>query len=127
MLPNITADSGGEYTCVVSNFAGSHNDSTFLFVYPYFLSHPGDMQVSFGSVLLLTCDALGFPSPDYLWQRTDGMQIMDDAVINGRVLNITLESGDGGEYFCTASGRGIIIQSQNAFVMVLTGIIIKFN
>jgi hypothetical protein len=118
-LPNVTADRGGEYTCVVSNLAGSHSTSTFLFVYPYFLSHPGDMQVSFGSVLLLTCDAVGFPNPEYLWQRTDGMQIMGDAVVDGRVLNITLESGDEGEYYCTALGRGMTIQSQNA---VLTGI-----
>jgi hypothetical protein len=120
MIPNVTADSGGEYTCVVSNLAGSHNDSTFLFVHPYFLSHPGDMQVSRGSVLLLTCDAAGFPSPEYLWQRADEMHIMGNAAIDRRVLNITVKSGDEGEYFCTASSGRISIQSQNAIV---TGIV----
>jgi hypothetical protein len=116
MLPNITVDSGGEYTCVVSNIAGSHSASTFLFVYPYFLSHPGDVQVSLSSVILLTCDAVGFPSPEYLWQRVDGMQIMGNAVIDRRDLNITAKLGDEGEYYCIAFGRGISPQSQNAIV-----------
>jgi hypothetical protein len=117
----ITADSGGEYTCVVSNLAGSHNTSTFLFVYPYFLSHPGDVQVSLGSLILLTCDAVGFPSPEYLWQRVDEMQIMGSAVIDRRDLNTTAKLGDEGEYYCTAFGRGISIQSQSAFVTGIVG------
>jgi hypothetical protein len=115
---NITAYSGGEYTCVVSNPAGSHSASTFLFVYPYFLSHPSDMQVSLGSALLLTCDAVGFPSPQYRWQRADGMQIMGDTLIERRVLNKTAGSGDGGEYFCIAFSRGMSIQSHNALISV---------
>jgi hypothetical protein len=88
-LPNITADSGGEYTCVVSNFRGNHSANTFLFVYPYFSYHPGSMEVSAGSVILLTCGAVGFPSPEYLWQRADGREITDDVVYNRRVLEIT--------------------------------------
>jgi hypothetical protein len=119
MILKITADNGGEYTCVVSNLAGSHNASTFLFVYPYFLSHPGDVQVSLGSVILLTCDAVGFPSPEYLWQRVDGMH-MGNAVNDRRDLNIIAKLGDEGDYYCTAFGRGISIQSQNAIV---TGIV----
>jgi hypothetical protein len=115
---NITAESGGEYTCVVSNPAGSHKASTFLFVYPYFLSHPDDVEVTLGSALLLICDAVGFPSPQYLWQRTDGMQIMGTTSIERRVLFITAGSGDGGEYFCVAFGRGTRIQSHNAIISV---------
>jgi hypothetical protein len=122
LILNITADSGGEYTCVVSNPVGSHSTSTFLFVYPYFLSHPGFVQVSLGSMLLLTCDAVGFPSPEYIWQRANGMQIMGDTVIHERVLNITAKSGDEGAYYCIAFGRGMNIQSQNAIVIV-TGIV----
>jgi hemicentin len=116
MIFQITAENGGEYTCVVSNLAGSHNTSTFLFVYPYFLSHPGDVEVSLGSIILLTCDAVGFPSPEYTWQRADGMSIMSDSDIDGRVLNTTVEFGDEGEYYCIALGRGLSIQSQNAIV-----------
>jgi hypothetical protein len=120
-LFNITTDSGGEYTCVVSNPAGSHKASTFLFVYPYFLSHPGDVQVSLGSMIFLTCDAVGFPSPDYLWTRADGRIIRSD-VSDGRVLNITdAQFEDGGGYSCHASGRGLGLQSQD---LVISGITI---
>jgi hypothetical protein len=115
-LPNITADSGGEYTCVVSNFHGTDKASTFLFVYPYFLSHPGDVQVSLGSMILLTCDAVGFPNPEYLWTRVDGRIIRSD-VSDGRVLNITnVLFGDGGGYYCNASGRGMSFQSQGSII-----------
>jgi hypothetical protein len=117
-LPNITADSGGEYTCVVSNPAGNHNASasTFLFVYPYFLSHPGDVQVTLGSTILLTCDAVGFPNPEYLWTRDDRRIIRSD-VKEGRVLNITdAQFGDGGGYSCIASGRRRSFQSYGSII-----------
>jgi hypothetical protein len=120
-LPKITADSGGEYTCVVTNPAGSHNMSTFLFVYPYFLSHPGDVQVSLGSTILLTCDAVGFPNPEYLWTRADGRTIRSD-VSDRRVLNIIdVLFGDGGEYYCHASGRGMSLQSQGSIISGING------
>jgi hypothetical protein len=119
-IRNITAESGGEYTCVVTNLAGSHNISTFLFVYPYFLSQPGVVQIFLGSVILVTCDAVGFPSPGFFWQRADGMIIRDNA-IDGKVLNITAKSGDGGEYYCIAFGRGLTILSQNALVTGIVG------
>jgi hypothetical protein len=117
-LFNITADSGGEYTCVVTNPAGSHKASTFLFVYPYFLSHPGDMQVTLGSMILLTCDAVGFPTPEYLWIHANERIIRSDI----RILNITnVLFEDGGGYSCNASGRGMTVQSQHS---ILTGILI---
>jgi titin len=114
-LYNITADSGGEYTCIISSDIGSDKTSTFLFVYPYFVSHPVDMQVSFGSELQLTCDAIGFPSPKYLWQRADGRKISGD--VKNRVLNIhSAQIGDAGEYYCYASGRGRSIKSQSSII-----------
>jgi hypothetical protein len=120
-LFNITADSGGEYTCVVTNPAGSHKTSTFLFVYPYFISHPGDVQVFLGSMIILACDAVGFPNPEYLWTRADGRIIRSD-VSDGRILNITdAQFGDGGRYSCHASGRGMSLQSQDS---IISGIII---
>jgi hypothetical protein len=121
----ITADSGGEYTCVVSYPASSltARASTFLFVYPYFLTHPGDMQVSLGSVIQLTCDAVGFPNPEYLWTRADRRIIRSD-VIDERVLNITdVRFGDGGEYSCNASGRGMSFQSRGSNI---TGILLLY-
>jgi hypothetical protein len=114
-LSNITADSGREYTCVVTNPAGSHNTSTFLFVYPYFVSHPGEMLVSVDDMILLTCGAMAFPNPDYLWQRADEGEIRGDRM--SRVLNIsTVQFGDEGEYSCNATANGITVQSANGII-----------
>jgi hypothetical protein len=65
-LPNITTSTGGMYTCIVSNIAGNDSASTFVFVDPYFVSQPNSHH---GTTVVLICDALSFPDPQYLWQR----------------------------------------------------------
>ena len=118
-LPNVTASTGGVYTCMVSNIAGSHNASTFVFIFPYFINHPHSEEVSVGSAVLLICDAASFPSPDYLWQRSDSGNISNDIVTNERNLSISsVEYGDEGGYFCTASAREDSVPSNTA---ILTG------
>jgi hypothetical protein len=118
-IPNITADHGGEYTCVVTNYLGSHNDSTFLFVYPYFRSQPpGDLEVPLGTGILLICDAMAFPYTEleYVWIRVvDGS---DSRVIDGRILNITnaqLED-EGSEYYCIVTAKGKMLRSQSSIM-----------
>ena len=116
-LPNVTASTGGVYTCMVSNIAGSNNASTFLFIFPYFLNHPRSDNVSVGYSVLLICDAASFPSPDYLWQRSDGGNISNDIVTNERNLSISsVEYGDEGGYFCTISARENSVSSNIAIV-----------
>ena len=118
-LPNVTASTGGIYTCIVSNVAGSSNASTFVFIYPYFINHPHSDEVSVGSEVLLICDAASFPSPDYLWQRTDGVNISNDIVTNERNLSISsIAYGDEGGYFCTVSAREDSVPSN---IAILTG------
>ena len=115
--PNVTASTGGFYTCMVSNIAGSNNASTFVFIFPYFINHPHSDEVSIGSAVLLICDAASFPSPDYSWQRSDGMNIRNDIVTNERNLNISsVKYGDEGGYFCTVSAQEDSIQSNIAIV-----------
>jgi hypothetical protein len=115
MLPNVTASTGGMYTCIVSNNAGNDSASTFLFVDPYFVSHPSSHQVSIGATVLLICDALSFPNPEYLWQHSGGGSINSGS----RTLNISnVQYGDEGEYFCNASTLGTTIQSRSG---LLTG------
>ena len=117
MLPNVTATTGGMYTCVVTNIAGSNNASTFVFIFPYFINHPHSDEVSVGSAVVLICDAVSFPSPDYLWQRSDGGNISSDTVINERNLSISrVEYGDEGGYFCNALVGEDSVQSQIAIV-----------
>ena len=116
-LSNVTASTGGVYTCMVSNMAGSNNASTFIFIFPYFINHPHSDEVSVGSAVLLICDAASFPSPDYLWQRTDGGNISTDIMVNQRNLNISsVEYGDEGGYFCTVSAREDSVASNIAIV-----------
>ena len=116
-LPDVTASTGGVYTCAVSNIAGRSNASTFVFINPYFINHPRNIEVSVGSAVLLICDAASFPSPDYLWQRADGVNIRNDTVTNERNLSISsVEYGDEGGYFCTALAREGSLQSDIAIV-----------
>ena len=116
-LPNVTASTGGIYTCMVSNIAGSNNASTFVFIFPYFINQPHNDEVSVGSSVLLICDAASFPSPDYLWQRSDGQNISNRIVTNERNLSISsVKYGDEGGYFCTASAREDSVASNIAIV-----------
>ena len=116
-LSNVTASTGGIYTCMVSNIAGGSNASTFVFIFPYFIDHPRSHEVSVGSSVLLICDAVSFPSPDYLWQRSDGENISNDIAINEKNLSISsVEYGDEGGYFCNASAGEGSVQSQIAIV-----------
>ena len=116
-LQNVTASTGGVYTCMVSNIAGSNSASTFVFIFPYFINHPHSNEVSVGSAVLLICDAASFPSPDYLWQRSDGEIIRNDIVTNERNLSISnVEYGDEGGYFCTVSAREDYIPSNIVIV-----------
>ena len=118
-LPNVTASTGGIYTCMISNIAGSYNASTFVFIFPYFINHPRNDEASVGSAVLLICDAASFPSPDYLWERSDGMNIRNDTVTYERNLSISsVEYGDEGGYFCNVSAGEGSVQSQ---IAILTG------
>ena len=116
-LPNVTADTGGKYTCNVftRGLASPQSTiSTFLLVNPYFVSHPGDVQASVGNRVVLICDAEAFPSPGYLWHRVDGMEIRNDVVSNGRNLVIpSVQLGDLGDYYCTVSSSTLTVQSES--------------
>ena len=49
-LMDIDASSGGIYTCTVSNLAGNDSATTTLYVAPYFVIHPGNVETSNSSV-----------------------------------------------------------------------------
>ena len=126
--PFVIVTTGGVYTCKVSNLAGNHNASTFLFVYPYIVSDPLSVYVSTGSAVVLTCGAEAFPNPEYLWVRPDGRNISGENF--GRNLSISIiEYGDEGEYYCNASGMGETAMSESAIItgtcMVVTSAIIS--
>ena len=116
-LSNVVVSTGGIYSCVVSNDAGSDSADTFVFVQPYFLSQPNDTLTSVNFSFGLICDAVAFPSPDYLWQRVDGRDIRDGVNANQKYFYISsLEFGDEGEYFCSSTSNGVTVQSHNVLL-----------
>ena len=61
---DIDASSGGVYTCIVSNAAGSDSASTTLYVAPYIVTPLEEQTLTTnGSNVNISCDADGFPSP----------------------------------------------------------------
>lgn len=117
MLTNVTASSGGIYTCVASNVAGSDSASTFLYISPYFITEPMDTQTSNEASASLMCEAGAFPSPEYQWGRVDEELIRYEITTNTRILTFNpVMFGDEGGYYCTASSLGVTIQSLDAIL-----------
>lgn len=116
----IPASTGGMYTCVVSNKAGNHSASTFVFVYPHIIMHPPEIvMTSANSSILLICDAESFPYPEYLWLRVGNGSFREEIETSSRNLNISsVQFGDEGGYYCIASARGRTVQLQ---IVVITG------
>ena len=116
-LTNVNASTGGMYTCVVTNAAGSDSDSTFLFIAPYFITQPVDEETSNGSSVTLQCVAEAFPSPSYLWARTNEGQIREGLLIDEDTLVFSpVLYGDVGEYYCNATSRNEVERSQDAIL-----------
>ena len=101
-LPDVTVSAGGLYSCIVSNAAGNHSASTFLFVFPYFLEQPVEVVLtSARSSFNISCLAMAFPQPEYQWERVEGREIRMDVITNMSVLTIySLQFGDEGSYYC---------------------------
>ncbi|XP_064486240.1 cell adhesion molecule Dscam1-like isoform X3 [Ornithodoros turicata] len=109
----VTAEDNGNYTCVVSNSAGSDRFTAHLLVTaaPVWLSEPKDTDAVQGGHLVLSCDAAGFPKPRVTWK----MQIGSSDLItlhpvgrrkiydNGTLVIESVESDDGGIYQCDVS------------------------
>ena len=114
-LPDIMASTGGTYSCVVSNDAGNHSASTYLFVSPYFLEQPVEsVHTSNGSTFNISCVAEAFPEPEYRWGHEDGRDIRMEILVNTTVFVISrIQFGDEGNYYCniTSNNNGIVSRS----------------
>ena len=106
-LPDVTVSAGGIYSCVVSNAAGNHSTSTFLFVFPYFLEQPVEVVLtSAGSSFNISCLAAAFPQPEYRWGRVDGKEIRMEILTNVSILTISsVQFGDEGSYYCIVTSN----------------------
>ena len=146
-LTGINSTSGGEYTCIVSNIAGSDTDSTFLYVHPYIIMAPElNIYTMDGEYVSIECIVDGFPTPNVTWESL-GLELGDLETSNpgngisgsgmegeGRVelvefdngpLEFSLVSfGDEGYYQCVVSAQtpeGITLETVTSQPTLMTG------
>ena len=123
---DIDASSGGSYTCTVSNLAGNDSVTTTLYVTPYFVTHPENVNTSNNSEVNITCLAESFPDPEYVWTRDGDSALVRDGVVMVDMSNNLgfrpVVFGDEGVYICVASiAIDMIVQTQSSNPAVLTG------
>ena len=113
-LNDVDASTGGLYTCVVTNAAGNDSASTYVFIAPYFISQPMNEEVTNGSSVTLQCVAEAFPSPSYLWARTDGLPVREGLVTTTSLFIFNpVHFGDEGNYSCNATSRDEFARSHD--------------
>ena len=116
-LANVNASTGGMYTCVVTNAAGSDSDSTFLFIAPYFITEPVDEETTNGSSVTFQCVAEAFPSPSYQWARTDGQPVREELIMNASSLMFNpVLFGDEGDYYCNVTSRDEVASTTDVTI-----------
>lgn len=76
LIPSITADHAGNYTCVSRNGYGSDSYSAVLSVVspPIWLTTLKDIAMSNDKSVTLNCNATGHPKPTVHWTRDGGMR-----------------------------------------------------
>ena len=111
ILLGVTDATGGVYSCIVSNAAGNHSASTFLFVSPYFLEQPVEVILtSAESSFNVSCLAAAFPPPEYQWGRLQGKEIRMEIIANESILAVSsVQFGDEGSYYCIVTSNGLNI------------------
>ena len=98
----ITASSGGDYTCSVSNAAGNDSASTTLYVAPYIVTPLEEQTLTTnGSNVNINCDAAGFPNPTVNWVNLTDMRLFDTSLLQFSPVMF----GDEGVYRCEATAQ----------------------
>jgi hypothetical protein len=78
----VDTDSGGSYTCIATNDAGSdESDPMVLSIVPEILTQSQSQSVQAGQHLMLAVVAVGHPSPTYQWYK-------DDVLIPGETSSV---------------------------------------
>ena len=105
-VSNITADDGGDYTCIAENEAGFTEASAVLYVSLYVSEPQVGLNTTSGSVETIICTIEGFPI-NYTWEKlVEGMNYSH--VSTGRVLEFNpVEFGDEGVYRCVANSSDL--------------------
>ncbi|XP_037554585.1 Down syndrome cell adhesion molecule homolog isoform X1 [Dermacentor silvarum] len=112
VLKRLGVDDIGNYTCVVSNAAGTDKFQAFLRfpVPPFWKREPEPAEALQGERAILSCEAGGYPEPQVTWKRrhADGAErpvVKSDRVRvteNGSLLLEPVLVSDRGWYACQA-------------------------
>ncbi|XP_029819877.1 hemicentin-1, partial [Manacus vitellinus] len=106
ILDNVVPEDSGSYTCVAANAAGedTHTVTLTVHVLPAFTELPGDVALTKGEQLRLTCKATGRPVPKITWTFNNNIipAQYDDVNGHSELLIDRVSKDDSGTYVCTA-------------------------
>ncbi|NWI93347.1 HMCN1 protein, partial [Pitta sordida] len=106
ILDNVVPEDSGSYTCVAANAAGedTHTVTLTVHVLPAFTEPPGDVALTKGDQLRLTCKATGVPVPKITWTFNNNIipAQYDDVNGHSELLIERVSKDDSGTYVCTA-------------------------
>ena len=122
-LDEVIGSSGGVYTCIAINDAGSDNASVTLYVSPEIIEDPDNVYVQDGDTVTLTCEADSFPSPYYQWEIMNvstGEFEPIDGETNTTLVFDYIDYDDYGTYRCEVT-TPIINETVTSDEVVITG------
>ncbi|XP_042661906.1 hemicentin-1 isoform X1 [Tyto alba] len=106
ILDNVVPEDAGSYTCVANNAAGedTHTVTLTVHVLPAFTELPGDIALTKGEQLRLTCKATGIPVPKITWTFNNNIIPAQYGDVNGHseLVIERVSKDDSGTYVCTA-------------------------
>ena len=106
----IANEDGGSYTCNVTNAAGDGSGSILIYTKLVIVVSPKDTYSSVGAEVNFTCKARGYPTPYFIWTKTNGslpdnssISTDEDGLSTLSIFPVMLE--DYGEYNCIEVDR----------------------
>ncbi|KAK4820389.1 hypothetical protein QYF61_025563 [Mycteria americana] len=106
ILDNVVPEDSGSYTCIANNAAGedTHTVTLIVHVLPAFTELPGDVALTKGEQLRLTCKATGIPAPKITWTFNNNIipAQYDDVKGHSELVIERVSKDDSGTYVCTA-------------------------
>ncbi|NXJ63832.1 HMCN1 protein, partial [Rostratula benghalensis] len=106
ILDNAVPEDSGSYTCIANNAAGedTHTVTLMVHVLPAFTELPGDISLTKGEQLRLTCKATGIPVPKITWTFNNNIipAQYDDVNGHSELVIERVSKDDSGTYVCSA-------------------------
>ena len=115
-LTSVDASDGGEYTCIVSNAAGSDSAVLTLYIQPYIVTDPQPQILAANNTQRsFTCEAMGFPDPSYRWMKDEDLEFES---FGQNLAFSPVIFGDEGTYRCISlSVQNFTALSQPGFLI----------